>query len=63
MGNPVHFPWFTHLVAKLLAGDKDTLALLTHNPFPERAPLYVRAELYEYELRIRAVNAGGRDVM
>ncbi len=49
MGNPVNFPWFMHMVAKLLAGDKDILALLSHNPFPDKPPLYVRAELYEYE--------------
>jgi Lipase maturation factor len=44
---PEH-PWFVHFVAKLLEGDKDTLSLLHSNPFPNKPPRYVRAELYEY---------------
>jgi hypothetical protein len=41
-------PWFVHLMAKLLEGDKETLGLLRENPFPEAPPRYVRAEIYEY---------------
>jgi hypothetical protein len=41
-------PWFINFVAKLLDGDADTLGLLRANPFPERPPRYVRAQLYEY---------------
>ncbi|MBA0124511.1 lipase maturation factor family protein [Haloechinothrix sp. YIM 98757] len=41
-------PWFRPLVAKLLEGDRDTLKLLRHNPFPERPPTHVRARLYRY---------------
>jgi hypothetical protein len=41
-------PWFVNFVAKLLQGDTDTLGLLRANPFPERPPRYVRAQLYEY---------------
>ena len=41
-------PWFVHFVAKLLEGDRDTLSLLQSNPFPDRPPRYIRAELYEY---------------
>ena len=43
-----YHPWFLNLVAKLLAGDKDTLKLMAKNPFPDAPPKYVRAELYEY---------------
>lgn len=49
MAGPGRFPWFTHLIAKLLVGDKETLGLLRINPFPDAPPTYVRAELYEYE--------------
>ncbi|SNR41356.1 Lipase maturation factor [Haloechinothrix alba] len=41
-------PWFRPLVAKLLEGDRDTLKLLRHNPFPEQPPTHVRARLYRY---------------
>ena len=48
MGPYYQQPWFLHLMAKLLEGDKDTLSLLGKNPFPEGPPRYIRAELYEY---------------
>jgi hypothetical protein len=41
-------PWIVNLIAKLLEGDKATLALMGKNPFPEKAPHAVRAELYLY---------------
>ncbi len=41
-------PWFFHLMAKFLQGDRDTLALLAVNPFPNSPPRYIRAQLYEY---------------
>ncbi|HZR81567.1 MAG TPA: lipase maturation factor family protein [Candidatus Binatia bacterium] len=42
-------PWLLHLAAKLLAGDPGVKALLARDPFPDRPPRYVRAELYRYE--------------
>ena len=41
-------PWFVRFLARLLEGDAGTLSLLRSNPFPGRAPRYVRAQLYEY---------------
>ncbi len=41
-------PWFVNFVAKLLEGDQDVLSLLRKNPFGDKPPTYVRAELYEY---------------
>ncbi|MDV6012551.1 lipase maturation factor family protein [Haloechinothrix sp. LS1_15] len=41
-------PWVRRFVAKLLAGDRATLKLLRHNPFPDSPPTYVRAWLYRY---------------
>lgn len=49
MGSVSRYPWFIHLVAKLLEGDKAVLSLLLENPFPEKPPLFIRALLYEYE--------------
>ena len=40
--------WFELLVVRLLDGDRDTLRLLRHNPFPDAPPTYVRALLYRY---------------
>jgi hypothetical protein len=48
MSDYSRYPWFVHLMGKLLQGDADTLSLLANNPFPDEAPRYVRAELYEY---------------
>jgi len=41
-------PWTLNLVAKLLQNDAGTLGLLAHNPFPDRAPKFIRIERYEY---------------
>ncbi|MBW5480513.1 lipase maturation factor family protein [Streptomyces bambusae] len=40
--------WFGPFVERLLTGDRDTLRLLRHNPFPDAPPVYVRARLYRY---------------
>ncbi|MGW0120397.1 lipase maturation factor family protein [Streptomyces sp. NPDC003327] len=40
--------WFGPFVERLLLGDRDTLRLLAHNPFPDAPPAYVRARLYRY---------------
>ncbi len=42
-------PWFPRFVTRLLEGDRTTLKLLAHNPFPERPPQLVRARVYRYE--------------
>jgi hypothetical protein len=41
-------PWFIHLIAKLLEGDKAVLSLLRQNPFQAQPPKFVRAMLYLY---------------
>ncbi|MGW0465547.1 lipase maturation factor family protein [Streptomyces sp. NPDC003027] len=40
--------WFGGFVERLLEGDRDTLRLLRHNPFPDAPPTHVRARLYRY---------------
>jgi hypothetical protein len=42
-------PWLVHFVAKLLRGDRGARSLLARDPFPDRPPRYIRAELYRYE--------------
>jgi len=48
MSNYYDYPWFVNFVAKLLENDRPVLSLLKSNPFPDHAPKFVRAELYEY---------------
>jgi len=48
MGSYQRHPWFIHLVAKLLQGDRPVMSLLKTNPFPDEPPRFVRALLYEY---------------
>ena len=48
LGTARQNPWFTNLCVRLLQGSPDVLGLLASNPFPDRPPRYVRAELYDY---------------
>jgi hypothetical protein len=54
-------PWFGGLVRRLLEGDRDTLRLLRHSPFPPGdPPRLVRARLYRYRFTTPAeLRAGG----
>ncbi|WP_305091399.1 lipase maturation factor family protein [Prescottella sp. R16] len=47
-------PWFGGFLARLLTGDRDTLNLLRHNPFPDRPPAWVRAREFRYRYSTRA---------
>ena len=40
--------WFGPFVLRLLTGDRDTLRLLRHNPFPGAPPAYIRARVFRY---------------
>jgi len=48
MESPYRHQWFIAFLIKLLEGDRPTLRLLGHNPFPDRPPSSVRATLYRY---------------
>jgi hypothetical protein len=54
MGSAQDEPWFSELVVHLLRGDRETLGLLRVNPFPDRPPQWIRAELYRYRFTTRA---------
>src|SRR5207302_3648640 len=49
MSVPEEYPWTVHFVWKLLHNDNGTLGLLANNPFPDKPPRYIRAELFRYE--------------
>ncbi|MGH7178656.1 MAG: lipase maturation factor family protein [Tepidisphaeraceae bacterium] len=40
--------WFISFLGRLLEGSEPVLALLEHNPFPNRPPRYLRARLFRY---------------
>jgi lipase maturation factor 1 len=40
--------WYANLVARLLTGSPDALALFEENPFPDGPPTYIRTSLYKY---------------
>ena len=40
--------WFLQFERRLLEGSSDVLDLLESNPFPDEAPRYIRAVLYDY---------------
>ena len=42
-------PWFVRFLGRLLEGSPPVAQLLARNPFAERPPRLIRAELYEYE--------------
>ncbi|PYY15063.1 MAG: hypothetical protein DMG60_18655 [Acidobacteria bacterium] len=53
MGSYQRHPWFIHLMAKLLQGDKPVISLLKHNPFPDQPPRFIRAQRYLYRFSSR----------
>ena len=48
MSSPSDYPWFAELLLKLLQGNPGALSLLRTNPFPDRPPRWIRAQLYLY---------------
>ncbi|MEY2530876.1 MAG: hypothetical protein QOI96_961 [Verrucomicrobiota bacterium] len=48
LGNYRQNPWFGRLIVCLLENKPDVTQLLERNPFPDRAPRYVRATFYRY---------------
>jgi lipase maturation factor 1 len=48
LGTYRHNPWFLRLTECLLRNEPAVTQLLARNPFPNEAPRYVRAKLYQY---------------
>ncbi|MBT6842190.1 MAG: lipase maturation factor family protein [Candidatus Melainabacteria bacterium] len=42
-------PWFMQLIGRLLNNEKEVINLIKTNPFPDKAPKYIRALLYDYQ--------------
>ena len=41
--------WFIRFVQRLFEGDRQTVALLRRNPFPDRTPTFIRARYFLYQ--------------
>jgi lipase maturation factor 1 len=48
LDDPQRVPWFSRFLERLLENEPSVTGLLERNPFPNKPPTYVRAELYEY---------------
>lgn len=46
--------WFSVFLRRLLEGDRATLRMLRHNPFPDAPPRWVRARSFHYRFATRA---------
>ncbi len=47
-GTPYAEGWFPTFAERLLQGSPEVLALLDKNPFPDKPPRFIRAQLYSY---------------
>src|SRR5690606_15307816 len=47
-GNYRNADWTTAFARRLLDGKPDVLALLSHNPFPDAPPRYIRMQIMDY---------------
>ena len=48
MSSPDEYPWTVNLISKLLHNDPGAVGLFAENPFPVKAPKFIRAVLYRY---------------
>jgi predicted DCC family thiol-disulfide oxidoreductase YuxK len=53
-------PWFSRFLERLLENEPSVTALLDTNPFPQKPPAYIRAELYDYTYAGDDGRAAGR---
>ena len=48
LDDPRRLTWFLHFLQRVLENEPAVTALLEKNPFPDKPPVYVRAEFYDY---------------
>jgi predicted DCC family thiol-disulfide oxidoreductase YuxK len=56
---PERPPWFMAFARRVLEGSPEVLNLLGSNPFPDRPPVYLRAQLYDYHFTRRSETEPG----
>jgi hypothetical protein len=60
LGDPRRLPWFWHFLQRLLENEPSVTALLRSNPFPDKPPIYIRAQFYDYSFTDATGKATGR---
>jgi len=60
LDDPQRLRWFWLFLERLLHDEPAVTALLASNPFPDKAPLYVRAKFYGYTYADAGAQASGR---
>ncbi len=60
LGDAQENQWFYGLIQRLLENSPDVTRLLGNNPFPEKPPRYLRAELYRYHFSTLAEHRNHR---
>ena len=60
LDDPQRLPWFSRFLERLLENEPSVTALLKTNPFPDKPPTYVRAEVYDYTYAGDDDHAAGR---
>jgi hypothetical protein len=53
-------PWFSRFLERLLENEPSVTALLKRNPFPDKPPIYVRGQFYDYVYAGSDAHAAGR---
>ena len=48
LDDPRRLTWFAHFLRRVLENGPEVMALLARNPFPDKPPIYVRAQFYDY---------------
>jgi lipase maturation factor 1 len=57
--DPRQLRWFWRFLQRVLENEPSVTALMKNNPFPDKPPLYVRAEFYDYTYASSAEKARG----
>ena len=57
LSTPDRNQWYSQMLIRLLHGQPEVLKLFAHNPFPDKAPQYLRASLYRYDFTSPAEKA------
>jgi hypothetical protein len=48
LDDPQRLPWFSRFLERLLENEPTVTVLLETNPFPDKPPIYLRAQFYNY---------------
>jgi hypothetical protein len=60
LDDPRYLPWFSRFLERLLENEPTVTALLEKNPFPDKPPIYLRAQFYDYAYANSEDKAEGR---